>query len=469
MGVAMVLHLASAWAGAQDGNPPQLTGVVQTDEQAIRLTWASTTNKLYQIQCADALIGNADGSTAWQTLYTQYPSQGTNTYWLDTGNYMQLPAMLHPKLMPMRFYRIVDTGADTASNEPQVSITAPTNGTVVSGELIITVAASTDQPVLTGTKLYVDGQEMQMADSTTNFTDGVTNYGIYTYSINTCEWGNGAHEIFATAKCASDIGGVINGSTILTGHATSAKLPLTFENLVTRISFSAPYFDPAAGQTQHVSAVLAANSDWTLQIMDVNSNIVRIVTGSGTDLSFDWDGNGDGGTDIPPGTYYYYVTAQTNGGSSMNLTGYAGLVSSSQAVIEELPQLWALAPDSPYGPIPLAIFPPGAALNDFTIIDGTQSEVRALTKSVMSLNKPIAAAKSTIAMNGTRSGVTSFQENTANSSFSGSTTQTTPPAPQRPPTKPVKGVVGTFGVAYQESLLSRLAFDDRNFTIVKTG
>jgi hypothetical protein len=35
--------------------------------------------------------------------------------------------------------------------------------------MTIIVTASTDQPVLSWTKLYVDGQEMQMADSTTNY------------------------------------------------------------------------------------------------------------------------------------------------------------------------------------------------------------------------------------------------------------------------------------------------------------
>ena len=36
----------------------QFTGVLQTDERAIRLTWASQSNEVYQVQCADALAGN---------------------------------------------------------------------------------------------------------------------------------------------------------------------------------------------------------------------------------------------------------------------------------------------------------------------------------------------------------------------------------------------------------------------------
>jgi hypothetical protein len=183
----------------------QFTAVAQTDEQAIRLTWASTNNEVYQIQYADALASNDDGSTAWQILYDDYPSQGTNTFWLDTGNYTFAPQVLHPKNMPMRFYRIMDKGADTTSDEPSVSIISPTNGTPVSDELTIVVVASTDQPVLSGTKFYVDGQEMRSAISTTNYTDGsgVTNYEVDIYNINTCEWGNETHTLFATAECES--------------------------------------------------------------------------------------------------------------------------------------------------------------------------------------------------------------------------------------------------------------------------
>jgi len=112
-------------------NNLQFTAVAVTDEHAIRLTWASTNNEVYEIDEADALAGNPDGTTAWNKLYDDYPSQGTNTFWLDTGNYNLAPQILHPKNMPMRFYRIVDLGADTLSDEPNVSVTAPTSGTAV--------------------------------------------------------------------------------------------------------------------------------------------------------------------------------------------------------------------------------------------------------------------------------------------------------------------------------------------------
>ena len=103
----------------------QFTGASATDEGAMRLTWASQTGGIYEIDCANALATNVDGSTAWQTLYEDYPSQGTNTFWLDTGNYFADPVILHPNQMPMRFYRVVLTGTNTTPGDTLSSSSTP--------------------------------------------------------------------------------------------------------------------------------------------------------------------------------------------------------------------------------------------------------------------------------------------------------------------------------------------------------
>src|SRR5262249_3657884 len=86
-----------------------------------------------------------------------------------------------------------------------------------------------------------------------------------------------------------------------------------FDNLIHKVKFSEPFFEPSLGQTQEVSATFAANVDWTLQIINEDSNAVRTVTGSGGDLNYNWNGTGDGGTNIPDGVYHYVITAATNG------------------------------------------------------------------------------------------------------------------------------------------------------------
>lgn len=169
----------------------RFTGVNATLENAIQLHWASTNHELYAIQCANAFNTNADGSTAWSTLYDQYPSQGTNTFIGDFGNYNVIPAIPHPKYMPMRFYRVVDEGADNdTTDNPSITITSPTNGSVLTGQITVLVTATcTNLPIVT-TTLYVDGQEMNRSDDGSN------------YLINTCEWWNGSHTLFSGSDCS---------------------------------------------------------------------------------------------------------------------------------------------------------------------------------------------------------------------------------------------------------------------------
>lgn len=412
----------------------QFTGINVTDEGNINLTWSSVSNEVYQIDEADSLINTNTGTTTWNLLYDQYPSQGTNTFWLDTGNYNLVPQILNPKDMPMRFYRIVDLGPDTTSDEPWVSITAPTNSTAVTGELTITVVAATDQPVISGTKLYVDGQEMQVADSTTNYTDssGVTNYEVDTYSINTCEWFNGPHTLFAIVECQSGYGDFPNSSAVYTGHAVSPFVPVIFSNLVEEISFSQPSFDPSSGQTQQVSAVFAENCNWTLQIEDINNNAVQTATGSGTSMSYNWDGTGTGETNIPTGIYYYYITAETNGESDDVETGGADAMSSDNSDASEF---WAVAPDSE-NVLPLALYPPGFDTNGFTIFSATPSQIHALT-----------ASSSSARSSATMESDSGFSPAYSGSGGSSAASQSSPASPKRPPNNPIKGVPGTFGVA----------------------
>ena len=349
----------------------------------------------------------------------------------------------------MRFYRIVDDGPDTTSDEPVVSITSPASGATAAGELTITVVASTDQPVLTGTKLYVDGQEMQRADRTTNYMDstGVTNYEMDTYSINTCEWGNETHTLFATTECQSGYGDVINSGPIYSGHGVSSFVPVIFNNLITRISFSQPSFDPSSGQTQQIGAVFAANSDWQLNIVDVYSNVVATATGSGTTMSYGWDGNGIGETGLPNGIYYYYLSAATNGASSdivVNGSGGSGggsppspdFVSASLAGSDSS-QLWTVPTNSSGNvtPIPLALYPPGFNTNSLIIFEASDAEIASLRPS----------PPQTLSMGFRSMGVCADD---GSSSAPAPAAQTAPPAPQRPPNNPVRGLAGTFGVAY---------------------
>jgi hypothetical protein len=412
-------------------NTLQFTGVNATPEKAIQLHWASNTNEVYEIDYADSLIDTNTRSITWNKLCDDYPSQGTNTFWLDTGNYMLSPAIPHPKDSPMRFYRIVLTGTNTGSN-PTVTITSPTNGASVTGNLTVTVSASSDQ-VLANVKLYVDGQEMPPSDDNSNFV------------INTCEWWNGTHTLFAVAKSLSHFEGIPNDTSITYGHTVSSYVNVTFNNLISEVAFSQPYFEPALGQTQEVTATFAANCDWTLQIQDLNNNTVRNVSGSGNSMTFDWDGTGDGETNIPDGVYTYFISAQTNGEFSQVVVGGSGgnsdnplsppFASSSFASLDSS-ELWAIPKYSSGCAVPLAIYPPGFDTNDLTIFEATPSEMQALKSS-------FSGAKSYVAIDGS----SRMSADNASSAYAGPSGQSTS-APMRPPDTKGKGTIGTFLVGY---------------------
>lgn len=61
------------------------------------------------------------------------------------GRLFQSPAIVHPKKMPMRFYRIVDRGTNQLSgDEPTISIISPANNFVATSEMIVSATAVSD-------------------------------------------------------------------------------------------------------------------------------------------------------------------------------------------------------------------------------------------------------------------------------------------------------------------------------------
>jgi len=403
-------------------NTLQFTGASATQEGAILLNWASNSNEVYEVDYADSLIDTNTGTITWNTLYTDYPSHGTNTFIADAGNFDVDPPIPHPKDSPMRFYRVVLTGTNTSPSNPTVSIVSPTNGETLSGDVTISAAADSTE-YLTEVLLYVDG-EPQWITAGTNF------------SINTCEWPNGPHTLFVTAKAMSSMEAPSYNGSVTIGRAVSSYVVVNFSNLVTRLDLSQNFFEPSEGQTQHVSAVFAADSDWTLQIQDINSNTVRTVTGSGSTMDFDWDGTGDGGASIDDGAYTYLVTAQTNGmdGSEVGDTNGSGSTDTNPppspfAATSSSPQtseLYAMPSDGSGSPVPLKLYPLGVETNNLTIFYGTSD---LMTESLAST-------------------ANTMESGAAAGAYSGPAAQTTR-FPKRKPRVGVKNKAGTFGICYK--------------------
>ena len=177
------------------------------------------------------------------------------------------------------------------------------------------------------------------------------------------------------------------------GRSVSPFLNVTFNNLISEFSFSQPYFEPTLGETQEVTADFAANCNWTLQIQDVNSNTVLTATGSGDSMTYNWDGTGNGETNLPDGIYTYSLSAVPNGEADVLASGGSGsggggsppsldAVSSSLTALpgRDVSELWAVPTDRVDNamPVPLAIYPPGSDPSDLTIFEAAPSEIESL-------------------------------------------------------------------------------------------
>src|SRR5882724_10997178 len=105
----IALALAPAVSGFGQVTNIHLISATIGDGGAIQIKWESESNAVYRIDYASTLINS---NTHFQTLYQHYASHGTNTFWLDTGDYLQQPVVPHPSKAGMRVYRIVREGTN---------------------------------------------------------------------------------------------------------------------------------------------------------------------------------------------------------------------------------------------------------------------------------------------------------------------------------------------------------------------
>ena len=435
----ILLLLAACAAHAQSTNLVVLNTKVG-DERAPVLTWQSESNAIYRIDYAGVV---ANTNTQWKLLYDDYPSHGTNTFWMDSGYSAALTEIPHPKRMGTRFYRVVKTGTNTAA-PPYVRVTSPASNDVLTGEITVSVMATTSLAAVSF-RLFVDGQEQYPSEDGTNFV------------INTCEWANGPHVMYAVAKADSELGGVFGTRPAFTrGKAVSPYIPIIFDNYVSQLYFTEPFFEPTLGQTQTVTAVFAQYSSWAAKVLNEDSNVVHTVTNSGYTMRFDWDGTGDGGTNLPNGVYYVLVEAAQvtapapgsgGGGANDPLPGPGG---TSMQAGEQGQKSVAWYPTSP---IQAAL----AGWDSYYLVPPPMPPVKIEGKwySWEALYGPITPVQVPLG--------TTFLQNLANKLTAQSETMMTANAaagagagaamgPTKPPVKPIKGSVGTFGVAYIQYL-----------------
>lgn len=177
------------------------------------------------IDYATDLVDTNTGTTTWQTLYENYPSQGTNTTWEDAGVLVGESFVPQPRDSDTRFYRVVLTGTNDPANIPQVSILSPTNGSTLTGDVLVSVSVTSSLDVDT-IRFFVDGAEV-----------GYNEYTETNFILNTCQFANGTHTLFAVAGNSSgaETTDDPNGNDYQENYGVSAPLSLnpadiTFED-----------------------------------------------------------------------------------------------------------------------------------------------------------------------------------------------------------------------------------------------
>ncbi len=166
---------------------------------------------------------------------------------LETGKYWTEPALTHPKDDLQRYYRITQTGTNTLV-PPVVTIINLAAGTNFSGEVEIDVQIATTNSIIS-VNFFVDGEEVEFADA--------DDAGNASYMINTTEWPNGSRETFVVVETTASTETTDTPSTVQSGAGNSAKIPVTFDNYISKWNFSLPGFDSALGETQRVTSSLS--------------------------------------------------------------------------------------------------------------------------------------------------------------------------------------------------------------------
>ncbi|MDB6027830.1 MAG: C-terminal target protein, partial [Verrucomicrobiales bacterium] len=199
------------------------------------------------------------------------------------------------------------------NSQPTLSITAPTGGSSVSGTVSVPFNMTQNFAVYR-VGLYVDDQAVE------------TQYGDapIAFQLNTTGFDNGVHKLAVVAEYSKGVDEAVPNfpldNSLETFQSKSADVSVTFNNLIKQFRTSKTMIEPAQGESVEITAQFTANANWNLTIEDDQGNAVVTQSGTGTSLSFTWDGQTGGGSAAPDGQYSASVAAANQATPSQNQT-----------------------------------------------------------------------------------------------------------------------------------------------------
>ncbi len=231
--------------------------------------------------------GNVVGNQAFLVLHDVQAADGGDYYVVITDIYSNAVSSYHVTLT-----------VNSISTPPSVTIASPASGTNVSGVITVT-AIGVDDVRTVRAKLFVDSEEIaaQMYDSPYNFI------------LDTTILSNGTHQLIAKTYDIDNSAG------------TSSAVTITVDNFISNCKASARAFTPngATNTTVTFSANFEATANWTLTITKADETSQTNFSGNGSQLSFNWNGEGTSGT----GEYLWQLEA-TAASSNPSSAGSSG-------------------------------------------------------------------------------------------------------------------------------------------------
>ena len=208
------------------------------------LDWASDPLTMYRVEYSTTL------SNDWKLAQDNFPPQGTNTVWSDTGSESALALRFSSgdPLSPYRFYRLRVERYMSNTSPVTVTINNVSGGATLSGLIDVQASAIASQGITSG-KLYVDGEMVEVSSGTS-----------YTLPLETRLFPNGTHRLSVVAQDAggSESTEETNPATDLGATYGSKNVTATFNNDLSNVRLRHKAFRPDLGHTQlHLSSALA--------------------------------------------------------------------------------------------------------------------------------------------------------------------------------------------------------------------
>jgi hypothetical protein len=299
------------------------------DHRTVLLRWNAETGAVYQVESADALDADGPQGLKWLIREADCISKGTNAEWMDVGDSRWIPRVLHPVFQPQRFYRVQKVKQCT-NTPPILSIQlSQTNGITGNFAASVSVSIADTNQSLNSVGVFVDGQRL---GSVPSFP--YTNFSIW---INSTEWPNGPHEIYAIATIADSAettpandGEADPTNAVVYAVGVSPSQSATFSNYISQFFVATPYFE--GGQTQEVVAQFEQDSYWRVTVVNYLDTEVRRFEGQGSSCYAAWDGNDEFGSPLPYGFYDYIIDARPSQYGTLSLAASTSRAARMSAV-----------------------------------------------------------------------------------------------------------------------------------------